>query len=110
VEERIKRLMSTVKCGHCGQPYSSHNVRVIGQTNGLWYVNAYCTACQSQFVIAATLSDENEPLISDLTAQENARAIKRTIPTADDILDMHSFLKDFNGNFANLFGRQKVGG
>ena len=110
MEERIKRLMSTVKCGHCGQPYSSDNVRVLGQTNGLWYVNAYCPSCQSQFIIAATLGDENDEIISDLTDIENARTAQRTSPTSDDILDMHNFLKAFNGNFGNLFGRQKVNG
>jgi len=110
VEERIKRLMNTVRCGHCGQPYQSHNVRVLGHTNGLWYVNAYCVSCQSQFVIAATLTGEKVSLTSDLTEIENIRFANQVTPTADDILDMHGFLKQFNGNFGSLFGREKVGG
>ena len=110
MEERVKRLMSTVKCGHCGQPYQSQNVRVLGQTNGLWYINAYCTACHSQFVIAATLSNDAPVLTNDLTEEEATRFNKSISPNVDDVLDMYSFLKDFNGDFGTLFRRQRVGG
>jgi hypothetical protein len=109
MEERIKRLMNAVKCGHCGENYLSHNVKVVGHNNGLWYINAYCTSCHSQFVIAATLCGDKPPLMSDLTEEEAVRFTTSRPLDADDILDMHTFLKKFDGNFGTLFGRERVG-
>jgi hypothetical protein len=108
MEERIKRLMNAVKCGHCGENYLSHNVKVVGNSNGLWYINAYCTSCHSQFVIAATLCGDKPALISDLKDEEAARFTAGHSPNADDVLDMHTFLKNFDGDFGTLFGREWV--
>ena len=109
MEERIiKRLMNSVECSSCGQNYAGRNVQVIGHHHGLWFISAYCSSCRTHYLLAATVSGEKAEMVSDLTEAEFARFNNSRAPTADDILDMHGFLKKFNGDFAQLFGRERV--
>jgi len=109
MEERIiKKLMTTVKCTSCGHSYSETNVRILGHHHKLWFIRVYCPSCHTQYLLAAEVSSEDAKIVTDLTQTEirqfkNARAL-----TADDILDMHDFLQKFDGNFAQLFGRERV--
>jgi ribosomal protein L44E len=109
MEERvIKRLMTSVKCSSCGQNYAGRNVQIIGHHHDLWFISAYCSSCRTHYLLAATISREKAEISSDLTEAEFIRFNKYHAPTADDILDMHSFLKKFDGNFTQLFGRERV--
>jgi ribosomal protein L44E len=109
MEERvIKRLMTSVKCSSCGQNYAGRNVQVIGHHHGLWFISAYCSSCRTHYLLAATVNREKAEIVSDLTETEFVRFKKSRAPTADDILDMHSFLKQFDGDFTRLFGRERV--
>ncbi len=107
-ERVIKRLMTSVKCSSCGQNYSERNVRIIGRHRSLWFISAYCSSCHTHYLLAATVSREKAEIVSDLTEAELARFKKPRTPTADDILDMHNFLKKFDGDFTRLFGRERV--
>jgi ribosomal protein L44E len=108
-ERNIKRLMASVKCSSCGHNYDRHNVRILGHHLGVWFLSAYCPSCHNQYLLAVTVDKEKAEIITDLTEAEFTRFKKCGVPTADDMLDMHSFLKKFNGNFAELFGRERVG-
>jgi hypothetical protein len=109
MEERIiKRLMDSVKCGSCGQNYTGTNVKILGHHHGLYFLKAYCPSCRKQYLLAATVTREKAAIITDLTDDEKPHFTHSRAPTADDVLDMHSFLKQFNGDFAHLFGREYV--
>ena len=109
MEERvIKRLMTSVKCSSCGQNYAGRNVQVIGHHHDLRFISAYCSSCRTHYLLAATVSREKAEIVSDLTEAEFARFNKSRAPTADNMLDMHSFLKQFDGDFTQLFGRERV--
>jgi ribosomal protein L44E len=109
MEERvIKRLMTSVKCSSCGESYVTRDVQVIGHNHGLWFISAYCSSCRTHYLLAVTVSRDKAEIVSDLTEAEFARFSQSRAPTADDILDMHGFLKKFNGDFAQLFGRERV--
>jgi hypothetical protein len=109
MEERIiKKLMDSVKCSHCGQNYQGQNVKILGHNHSLWFLSVYCPTCRSQYLLAATVSREKADIVSDLTPAEFNRFKNTLAPTADDVLDMHSFLKEFNGDFGHLFGRERV--
>lgn len=109
MEERIvKRLMTTVKCNHCGQGYQKQNVTILGHDRDLYFIKAYCDSCRTQFLIAASVTAEKATAVSDLSTDEATRFKNSYPPTADDVLDMHGFLKTFSGDFLRLFGRERV--
>lgn len=84
------------------------NVQILGHHHSMWFISAYCSSCKTHYLLAATVDKEKTAITSDLMESEIARFRKSHGPTADDILDMHNFLKTFQGNFAQLFGREFV--
>ena len=108
VEENfIKRLMTSVKCGVCGQQYGVDNVSVLGHQEELWFLRASCSACHTQCLMAAIIKQNKmRELVTDLTEAELDKFRNVGVPTADDMLEMHDFFKDFNGDFSRLFSQK----
>lgn len=105
-EKFIKKLMSTIKCGVCGQRYESSNVTVLGQRSEMWFLSVVCPACHSQAVVAAVIKEAKPAeIITDLTEAELTKFAQGDAIGADDVLDVHNFLKSFNGNFSKLFNK-----
>jgi ribosomal protein S27E len=110
MDERLfKRLMTTIRCSECGEHYEGENVKILGHYDDLWFLNVYCPGCQTQGLVAAVLK-EGKPLelVTDLTEWEYAKFREMAVVGADDVLDLHSFLKEFNGDFSTLFSMEEV--
>jgi len=57
--------------------------------------------------VAAVVTEDRVPkVITDLTEAELDRFRNLNTLTADEVLDMHNFLKDFHGDFAQLFNQR----
>jgi hypothetical protein len=110
MEERIvKKLMTSVKCTCCGQNYEMRDVKILGNHYRLYFLQVTCSSCHSRYLITAVINDSKNPdIISDLTDTESIRFKDFQVPGADDVLDMHSYLKEFHGDFYSLFGDKKV--
>ena len=106
-ERFIKKLMSTMKCGVCGEHYDINNIKVLGHRDDMWFLNVSCPACHSQALVAAVIKEGKPPeIITDLTKAELVKFAQASIISADDILDLHGFLNDFDGDFAKLFSQK----
>ena len=105
-EGLIKRLVTSVKCNACGQRYEADDIEVIGHNEGLWFLRAFCSACHAQSIVAAVVKEGEAPqLITDLTDAELDKFRNIEI-MSDDVLDMHNFLEEFNGDFSRLFSQK----
>jgi len=106
-ESLIKKLVASVKCSVCGQRYKANNIDVLGHEDDLWFLSVSCPACNTQYLVAAIIREDRAPeVITDLTEAELDRFRNMDSLTPDDVLDMHSFLKDFEGDFSRLFSRK----
>ncbi len=106
-ESLIKKLVASVKCNVCGQRYEADNIDVIGHEEDLWFLRVSCPACNTQYLVAAIIrEDKVTEVITDLTETELDRFRNMDRPTPDDVLDMHNFLKDFDGAFSQLFSQK----
>ncbi len=106
-ENLIKRFMTSIKCSVCGQRYEVDNVKVLGHQEDLWFLSVFCSACQTQCLVAAVIKEGKAPkVITDLTEAELDKFKKMDRLTADEVLDMHSFLKGFDGDFFQLFSQK----
>lgn len=106
-EGLIKRVMASMKCGVCGQRYEPDNINVLGQQEDLWFLRVFCSACQTQYLVAAVIREGKMPeVITDLTEAESDKFRNADKLTADEVLDMHNFLKDFDGDFSRLLSRK----
>ena len=103
-EQFIKRFMTSPKCSVCGQHYEVDSVKVLGHQEDLWFLSVSCSACQTQCLVAAVVKESKTPkVITDLAEAELDKFKKMDKLTADEVLDMHSFLKGFDGDFSQLF-------
>jgi len=103
-EKLIKRFMTSIKCTVCGQHYRVDNVSVLGHQEDLWFMSVFCPDCQTRCLVAAVVKEGEKPeVITDLTGAELDKFREMDRLTADEVLDMHRFLKDFDGDFARLF-------
>ena len=106
-EGLIKSLMASIKCGVCGQRYEVDNINVLGHHEDLWFLSASCPACHSRCLVAAVIKEGRVPEVTtDLTQAELDRFRNVGRVTADEVLDMHNFLEDFNGDFSWLFSQE----
>ncbi|HJW87851.1 MAG TPA: hypothetical protein VJ565_00045 [Dehalococcoidia bacterium] len=104
----VKRLMATLKCGVCSQRYESDNVRVLGHRDELWFLSVFCPGCHSQGLVAAVIKEGKAPeVITDLTPEELEQFSREVSVGSNDLLDLHNFLRDFDGDFQRLFISKK---
>ncbi len=104
-EKFLKKLLATMKCGMCGHQYQSGNVNILGHKDDLWFLSVFCTACKSQGLVAAVVKEgQVTEVLTDLTPEEQKKLATATPLSSDDLMDMHAFLTDFDGDFLSLFG------
>ena len=108
-EHIVKKLMTSVKCTNCGQNYQMRDVKILGNHQDLYFLQVSCSSCHSRFLITAIINQSRNPdIVSDLTDAEFTKFKDSRTLNADDVLDMHSYLKQFDGDFSGLFGYKKV--
>jgi hypothetical protein len=100
----IKKLLSNMKCGVCGHNYEFANVNVIGHREDLWFVTVFCPSCRSKGLVAAIVTEDKQlEVITELTEAELTKFSASPSVGSDDVLDMHTFLEKFDGDFLSLF-------
>lgn len=103
-EPFVKRLLSTLKCSICSRRYELTNINILGHRDDLWFLSVSCPSCHSQGLVAAVIKEGKVPeIVTDLTKEEHAKFSQIDAVGSDDVLDMHNFLKKFEGDFSRLF-------
>jgi hypothetical protein len=103
-EHFIRHLMSAVSCSVCGALYEGDNVQVLGRHSDLWFLSVYCSICENEGLVAAILEKgQTAKLISDLSADDFTKLHEVETIDSADVLSLHDFLEDFDGDFAKLF-------
>lgn len=103
-EHSIKKLISTVKCNICKKHYDIKNIVILGHENDTWYLNVFCTNCARESLVAAIIKNEKaQKPVTDLTEEEFIASVQFAQIDSNDLLDIHNFLKSFDGNFIELF-------
>ena len=107
-EKLIKKLMSSMKCEECGQNYESYNVDVLGHREDMWFLRVHCPMCHTQCLVAAVVKEEK--VLEEMNERGDAEMGEHHHETivVDDMLDMHNFLTDFDGDFSRLFSQGKL--
>lgn len=103
----MKELMTGVNCAVCGRRYEAGNINILYHQEELWFVSVFCQSCQTKGLVAALIKESGEAqFVTDLSEGELARFIESPTVSADDVLDFHTFLDNFDGDFASLFGNK----
>jgi hypothetical protein len=127
-ERLIKRLFLEQACQHCNSAFEAEAVQILAHRRELWLVMVTCLHCQqkstyvvrspyqsrgtrrtSGYRISQPLPESSLPAAEEMAARlvDDEPAVSTSPVTADDVLEMHLFLKDFNGDFRQLFNKEK---
>jgi len=101
--EILRHLVASIPCAVCQHHYEAGDVRIVDRRNDIWIVAVRCNHCGSKGLILAMVREEKIEIATDLTPEEWTRFQEMSPINADDLLDVHEFLKDFNGDFISLF-------
>ncbi len=108
-EERDKhrivlKLLSMLQCPKCGQSYNLRDFTLVDRKTETWVLSSHCRGCDnSGYVIVALPSGKQAELMTDQTVEEREASADWAPINADDVLDMHAFMEEFDGDFETLF-------
>jgi hypothetical protein len=104
-ERLLKQLIGTFRCHVCRHAFENDHVRVAARQEQLWIVSVRCRRCRNQQVFWVALKDQPVPQDDspDLSSTEEERFAAMSPVASDDVLDVHEFLSEFNGDFKGLF-------
>ena len=106
-ESFLKKLISTIKCSNCGHKYELVDVKVVGHEDDLWFLSASCSSCDTQGLIVAVIANgKPAEVITDLTEADYRKFVNTEPVGVDDVVDMHIFLQNFDGDFTALFSEE----
>ncbi|MFZ5917975.1 MAG: hypothetical protein ACOYZ7_13620 [Chloroflexota bacterium] len=104
----VRHLVSRVRCPVCQRSYTPADILALEHSpqGEMWLAVLSCAMCQTQGLVVAIeqrTSDAEQPF-TELTARERASLAHRKPITSDDVLDWHEFLRDYQGDIAELAG------
>ena len=99
----IKHLITNIKCAVCQSHYEPGDIHIIDHRDEFWVMSVICGQCHTRGLILASIKEaEDSESIAELTPEEWNRFREMSQVDADDVLDMHEFLRDFDGDFVSL--------
>jgi hypothetical protein len=99
-QDRLHALLDGVTCTVCEDPVPSDRVRLLAWRDDLAFLQIDCAGCRSTslgFVMTGASAAVD-------TLQDSAPPI-----SSDDVLDMHAFLSDWNGDFGSVLNSRLAG-
>ena len=127
-EQQIKRniLDRMDRCTVCHRDFGADDLKVVRRERGYWVVAVTCADCHNRNLVAAVLDDGDTTEARNVLKEMSNSAgydISFTpigespiefepapdpgpLVSASDVLEMHEFLAQFNGDFKRLFREQ----
>jgi hypothetical protein len=119
-EKQIKRIVldRMERCSVCHRSFEPDDVQVLSRKSDMWMLMVSCGECHARNFVAAVIGDgdaEEAQLALRRLGEEHLRSRLETVTEAeveditsepvsiDDVLEVHEFLKGFDGDFRQLF-------
>ena len=96
-------------CARCGRPYGPEGIHVLAQREEVAFVQLVCSACRAQTLALVTgvptASEEGGKAPDGEADAPDALAPGEPRITEADVLEMRSFLADYQGDLRTLLER-----
>ncbi len=92
IKEVIKHLKNTLPCKNCNKIYRYKDISIVVATPTEGIFALKCNRCKLTTMAEVGINQQRE---------------HRSIVTKNDVIEMHQFLEDFNGDFKSLFNSYK---
>lgn len=116
-EKQIKRIVLNrmERCAVCHHSFSADDIHVLSRREDMWMMVVQCDECQARNFVAAVLGDgdpdEAQLALRQLSLGYDDAELEALVESGDradpvsahDVVDMHEFLAEFDGDFQKLF-------
>lgn len=114
-QKMIEWLAFILRCPICSNKYSAENTSIIeGRDRGLekfdassMLVHTDCQRCKSSVVFSISMDGSeifSVGMVTDLTSQDAKKFHDQRQVSADDAIEFHEFLSEFDGDFEKVLG------
>jgi hypothetical protein len=96
--EIVKYLRKTVPCSTCSKKLSNEDISVLYTYGNEALLHVNCMRCSNQLIVHITILEQ--------TSEKSSINITTSQPGSishNDVLEIHTFLNQFNGDFEKLF-------
>jgi len=98
LHEIIKYLKKAIPCGNCNKKRISEEIVVLFTYGVEALLHIDCSHCHNQVMVHITILEQTSEKSSINITTTPAKSI-----SPNDILEIHTFLNQFNGDFKQLF-------
>jgi hypothetical protein len=99
----VNQIKRTLKCPDCSARYTDEDIEIIGSLGDEQvFFHAWCPECETQSVINVQI----DPAWFENPQAHLGNAPRMGHVSSNEVLDMHNFLKEFNGDFSTLFNKE----
>lgn len=98
LKEIVRHLKKVVPCTTCQKKFLNEDMRVLFTVGSDALFHLICHNCKNQLMVHITVTEQ--------TAEKNQINIRTKAASEishNDFLDIHNFLRSFNGDFEELF-------
>ena len=99
----IRHLIANIQCVSCGERYARNDIYVLGHHEDVWVSAVVCSRCGTQGLVFASVREGEEVEVRQRGAAHELSPEDLPALTIDDVLDVHAFLRDFQGDVNALF-------
>lgn len=93
----IKHLKNVMPCTQCKKKFIDEGLKVLSTFNNEALFHFHCFQCGNQLIVHVAMAEEHQKNRLDIQTKT------ADIISKNDILDIHNFLNQFNGDFKKLF-------
>lgn len=94
----LRQLRHDLKCPSCKALYSERKIEVVGTTNSSGLFIANCKECGESIIVNVYIERKHRRISS---RHGNYWKLGESV-SANEVLDMHNFLKQYNGDLSTL--------
>ena len=109
----VKNIKTRITCPGCEANYMNEDIHIVSSTDDKCVFMIKCHECETPVLVTASLN--NQEVVGD--QEEIFEIMQKNIEgdvegalaqiQVDDVVNMHEFLKEFSGDFDQLFSSPK---
>ncbi|HLH68797.1 MAG TPA: hypothetical protein VKY90_07130 [Candidatus Dormibacteraeota bacterium] len=106
----IRERARYYRCPVCNRGLEDCEVRLLQHAGDRYTVQVTCAGCQVQFVVILVVQGDGLDSSDEARLEPSAAAADEREPIqADEVLDVHLLLRDFEGRLTDLFSQPSAG-
>ena len=94
----LRQLRQDLRCPHCEAEYSERKIEILGTTHETGLFMAKCKDCQESIIVNVYIERKHRRISS---RHKNYWKVGEEV-SVDEVLDMHNFLENFDGDITTL--------